>query len=436
MAASPAVDYLKEVLPRLEFKKVPEAYRVILTEKNVDFRAPYDPETFTRAVIKAVGGSEKPIRDFMAVCAETFNAFNYLGEHPRPSLKVLTQNFPNFLRTAAAVPDEVADMVGLPVEARNLMYPYWCYLGVSTSRVSFSIWASMLQSYLKYGAVIPASRSHGITAALASAIDDAGGCVRYNAEVVGLSRSGRRVKGVILSSGEHIPCSHLIANISPHRLFGSLTGKPPRGALKLANARRQGMSFFVTYLGLDASPEEMGFTDYSWFIAPHMDTGILEAKCFDRHDPDPMLAAVCLNIADPGASPPGTSILSITMGIRPEAWADVAPEEYHDEKMRCAEAVIAQFERATGIRLRGHIEEIETAAPPTFSRYTGSWDGSVYGYEPEPWDGIIPRVVSRRRDEFFTNLRFCGGNAFRAYGYGSSLMSGRQAAGTLLKELR
>jgi prolycopene isomerase len=409
---------------------------VILTGRNVDFRAPVGPEAFTSAVIEAAGGYEKPVRDFMSICEETFNAFNYLSSHPRPSLKVLTRDYRNFIRTGDAVPDEVADMVGLPREVRDLIYPYWCYLGVSTRRVSFSIWASMLHSYLKFGAVIPAARSHGITAALASAVDDAGGCVRYNAEVAGLSHSRRRVDGVVLTTGEHIPCSHLIANISPHRLFGSLTGTPPRGALKLANTRRQGMSFFITYLGLDASPEEMGFTDYSFFIAPHMDTDILEAKVFNRNDPDPMQAAVCLNIADPDASPPGTSILSITAGIRPEAWADVAPEKYHDEKMRCAEAAVSQFERATGIRLRGHIEEIETAAPPTFSRYTLSWDGSVYGYEPEPWDGIIPRVVSRKREQFFTNLRFCGGNAFRAYGYGSSLMSGRSAAESLLKGLR
>ncbi|MDF1567542.1 MAG: NAD(P)/FAD-dependent oxidoreductase [Spirochaetaceae bacterium] len=433
LGASPAVDFLKEALPDLTFCEVPEAYRVILTDEGVNFRAPYGPAEFTQAVIDATTCDEKPVRDFMEICAKTFDAFAYLGENPRPNPKVLTGRFGDFLRTGASVPDEVADSVGLPVEARNLIYPYWCYLGVGTHRVSFSIWGSLIHSYLKFGAVIPSTRSHGITAGMATAIADNGGRIRYNAEVRHVVTKGKRITGVSLADGEQIDCDYLISNISHHRLFGNLIDKPPRRSLKLLNARSRGMSLFVVYLALDAGMEEMGFTDYSYFIAPHMNTKDLEAKVFNRFDPEPMQASICLNAADPTASPPGTTILSITVGTRAEAWADVTPQNYHREKMRLAELLIDQFERATGITLRGHIEEIETAAPPTFSRYTGSWDGSVYGYEPEPWDGILPRVLSQGKERFYSNLRYAGGNAYRAYGYGSSIMSGRSAAESIME---
>ena len=435
MARSPAVDYLEAMDGNLEFLPVPEAYRLILTEKGTDFTAPFGPEAFARAVSDHLGRDESAVRDFMAVCAEAFDGFDYLSRSPRPSLKKLFRDYGNFLRTGAAVTDEVADAVGLPPEARDLLYPYWCYLGVPTSRVSFSLWASMLHSYLKYGAVIPRTRSHGIAAALAAAVRAKGGEIRFNAEVTGIETSSGEITGVKLSGGERIRCRSVISNVTPHSIFARFADRPPEKALKIANSRRQGLSFFVVYLGLDADREEIGLTDYSYFIAPHMETTDLEKKTLNRHDPDPMQAAVCLNTADPEASPPGTTILSLTTGTRPEAWADVTPRTYFREKRRFAELLIGQFEKAVGVRLRGRIEELETAAPPTFARYVGSWDGTVYGYEPEPWDGIIPRMLFEEKERIYRNIRFCGGNAFRAYGFGSAIQSGRVAAEKTMADL-
>ena len=47
-----------------------------------------------------------------------------------------------------------------------------------------------------------------------------------------------------------------------------------------------------------------------------------------------------------------------------------------------------------------HIEEIEVATPETFARYTGAHDGIVYGYEPEPWDSIVPRAISVESEDY------------------------------------
>lgn len=438
MGASAALEFLQELDIGLEFHRVPEAYRLLLSDSGTDFRAPYGLEEFESAVIASLGGQERPVREFLRACAQTFDAFGYLSDHPRPSPKTLFRDYGDFLRTGGATTDDVADAVGLSTAARNLIYPYWCYLGVPTNKVSFSIWGSMIHSYLKYGAVIPKGRSHAITTALADAISDAGGSIRYNTEVVGLRTEGRRITGVRTADGDTIGCDRVVANVIPHRIFGRFvegSSKIPRRERRLMNARRPGMSFFVAYLGLRGSPDELGFTDYSYFIAPHMDTAALIEKTHNRHDPEPMQASICLNRADPEASPPGTTILSITTGSQPEAWSDVTPWTYEREKRRFARLVIEQFERATGIALKNAVEEIETAAPPTFSRYVGSWNGTVYGYEPEPWDGIVPRALSENRERFYRNLRFCGGYAYRAYGYGSSLMSGRAAAAKTLEEM-
>jgi prolycopene isomerase len=394
-------------------------------------------EEFRKSVIRAVPGSDKPVNDFMKICEESYQAFSYLGGTSSPSPGVLFRKYGNFLRTGAAVTDEVADAVKLPQKARDLIYPYWCYLGTSTDKVSFSLWASMVYSYLNFGAYIPDKKSHSIAVAFVREIRKAGGQIRCNAEVEKLLTHNRQIDGVTLRSGETIRCNHVISNISPHHVYGNLIdpSEVPARASRMVNARTPGVSFFVVYLGLDADRESLGLTDYSYFIAPHMDTDRLAEGFGNRHNPDPMQATVCLNAADESASPPGTTILSISAATTPEAWKDVNPWNYHRAKEEFAELLIRQFEKATGTEIRSHIEEIETASPATFSRYTAAWNGTVYGYEATPWDGIIPRILADKKESYFKGLYFCGGNASRTYGFGSSMLSGKTAAGKAVSEM-
>ena len=72
-----------------------------------------------------------------------------------------------------------------------------------------------------------------------------------------------------------------------------------------------------------------------------------------------------------------------------------------------------------------HIEEFEVATPQTFARYTGARGGSIYGYEQEPWDSIMPRLMSLQDDKHVEGLEFAGGHSFRCHGYLSSFMSGQ-----------
>ena len=82
------------------------------------------------------------------------------------------------------------------------------------------------------------------------------------------------------------------------------------------------------------------------------------------------------------------------------------------------------FEKATGTSLRDHIEEIEIAAPPTFARYTRHYKGIFYGYEPESWDSIVPRLMNLGKDVYITGLEFAGGFNRRLHGYSSALGDG------------
>jgi phytoene dehydrogenase-like protein len=178
---------------------------------------------------------------------------------------------------------------------------------------------------------------------------------------------------------------------------------------------------------LDATLEELGLNEYSYYVYGNMDMDEVY-ESFKTLDAPKVQAVLCLNNALPDCSPPGTSIVSITTLYRPEVWQNVAPRDYVKVKNKVASDLIAHFEQATGAPIREHIEEFEMATPQTLARYTGSYNGIIYGYEPEPWDSLMPRLMSLKNDQHFEGLQFCGGFAFRCHGCSSSVKSGQTAA--------
>jgi phytoene dehydrogenase-like protein len=318
-----------------------------------------------------------------------------------------------------------------------MLYPYWCYIGIPMSRMSFPIWAGMLISYLKQGAYVPRLRSQELTAAMDARIRELGGQVEYNTRVEKILVENGKVVGVELSSGEKINAPCVVSNASPSLVFNRMIsprGAAPASALKFANARKIGPGGFCVYLGIDASPEELGLEDYGYFISDNMNTDEIYAACSELM-PQKMQATTCLNAANPDCSPPGTTMLCITILHQPEAWDDVAPRDYYKIKNEIAGSLIDQFDRATGAGIRGRIEEIEIATPATFARYTGAFNGGIYGYEQDPWDSVLARMIASKDEDFIEGLEFAGGFASNGHGYSPSLASGRSAALKALKKL-
>lgn len=422
----------------IDFKQVPEAYRVILTETGVDVTVPFGTDAFIDTVEKAVPGSREQVQRYMDLCSEIQGTFRYLSNNAdNLSYTELLKKHGNFIRTGSRTAAEVAKALKVPQKALDIIYPYWCYLGVPAERLSFPIWAALLNSYISAGAVIPAMRSHEISSAFIDRITENGGRVLFNTKVENITVENGKVTGITTSWGTHYSAEYVISNVSPTLVFGSMISperETPPMALRNINSRKLGFSLVVVYLGLDADMETLGLSDYSYFIAPHMNTEKLYENIFSLDSEEIMQATTCLNAANPDCSPPGTTILAITAGYRAEAWADVKPKDYFKTKNAVARRLIDQFEKATGAPISGHIEEIEIATPQTFARYTGAYEGIVYGYEPEPWDSIVPRAIAADREDYIEGLTFCGGFSIRCHGYGSSMLSGKAAAERILKK--
>jgi phytoene dehydrogenase-like protein len=417
---------------------VPDAYRFIITEDGIDTVMPLGVEEFIAAMEREAPGSREPMTRYLGLCKEVLDALIYLGETKgNPDKKVLRTKYANFLKTAAYSVQEVTDRFDIPEKALKLLYTYWLNIGPPVSRLNFTLWAGFMYKYLTMGGYIPRHRSHELMIALDSRIRELGGETEYNTRVEKILVKNGRVEGIVTGNGEEIGTRHVICNASPTLAYNSLVfpkEEVPAAALKNINARKYGVGVFVVYLGLDASPDELGLATYGYVVTPYLDTERLY-ETFYKPEAPVIQATVCLNRAVPDCSPPGTSIVTMTGLMRPEAWEKMRPEEYFAAKAAMADGMIAQFEKATKINIRDHIEEIEVAAPGTFARYTGTYNGIIYGYEPEPWDSIIPRIASIQDEKYIDGLYFAGGFSFRALGYSSALMSGQMTANLTLREM-
>ncbi|MCD6120436.1 MAG: NAD(P)/FAD-dependent oxidoreductase [Spirochaetales bacterium] len=359
----------------IEFIPIPEAYRVILPDEKVDVTVPFGIDNFIDTVSREVPGSRKTISDYINLCREINEGFKYLGENRgNISYRRFFKEHGNFIRTSARTMEETADALGLTEKIKNIIYPYWCYLGVPENRLSFSIWASMLYAYISSGAAIPKLRSHEIAAAFINKIEESGGTVQLNTEVKKILVKGNSIYGIETRDGKTIMAKSIISNASPTLIFNSLIHPAeavPAQALRNIRTRSHGLSLVVVYLGLNADRKKLGLNEYSYFIAPYMRTDELYKSLYNINSKEIMQASICLNAANPDCSPPGTTILSITAGFR-----------------------------------------------------------------PEPWESIIPRALSVEDENYINGLEFCGGFSYRAHGYGSSILSGKDAFVSSLKHLK
>ena len=144
----------------------------------------------------------------------------------------------------------------------------------------------------------------------------------------------------------------------------------------------------------------------------------------------------CLNRVIPTASPNGTCTLFLTTMLTEKAWADVDEENYKKVKNRIAKRMIELYEEKLSISVKPYIEEIVISTPATFARYLNTPHGTPYGYEVQPWDTMMARIMNGRNEQFVENLHFIGAHGDRADGYSSAYSNGNSTAGKILREVK
>ena len=428
---------------KINWTDIPEAYRLITRTRDgsvIDVTMPFGVNEFIDTMEQYVPGSKQPMIKLFNLAEEIECACDYLSKLENEvsfrEIRRIMKKYGNFVRTAPYSVNEVLNALDVPSKAQSILNAYWMNFGVDCDRLSFTHYISTLYNILKYGSVVPTMRSHSLSMALASELEDCGGEIRYNSHVSRITFKNGHASGVILKNGDRIECRHIICTCSPTTAYAKMMKEAdvPESAIKRTNARSFGARGACVYIGLNRSVKELGIKNYLTLISNTSDT-VEQYEYMKKIETNNIMSAVCLNIANPDCSPNGTTILCFNTFYTDNCWADVPPENYFEEKDMLAARLIARFEEATGINIHNYIEEIEVATPVTFARYTNSPQGAIYGYFADDWDSIIPRFMTEASDCDTKGLRFCGGWGTQLSGVKNVIASGRNTAFATLNDI-
>lgn len=427
------------VTDKIEWTPIPDAYRLICKSEGLDALMPFGKQAYINAMEKQVPGSRKATEAFFELAEQTRAAQAYTSsKNGVVDSSYMVKNHGNYVRTGSYSVNEVLDSIKMPDKAKRILNAYWCYLGAHCDDLSFSHYASMVVRYITRGAMMPKGRSHEISLALCERIRELGGEIWFNTEAEKiLTGVDGGVEGVTLKGGRQIKTRHVIANCSPHVVYGRMMDKVPERAVRAANARKFAGRGFCMFLGLNKSADELGIENHNYFLYDTTDS-VRQYELMKSIDTNRVQATVCLNRAYPQCSPAGTAMMYFTTLYMSDVWGEVTARDYAKTKEKVANIMIDRFESDTGSRIRESIEEIAVATPVTYARYCGHPEGGIYGYESQYWDGLNPRLQMMEHDHITRGLRFAGGYSMRLSGYSSAYFSGditgRQTVGDIKKE--
>ena len=428
---------------KLKWFEVKDCFRIISQYSDgspMDVTMPAGVDNFISKMEEYVPGSREKMEKLFALFQEVLDGIAYItASKGNPDSKVLQTEYPDMLRCGAYSTKKVFDALKLPKKCQDILSTYWSYLGVDMEHLAFIHYAAMVHKYVQRSAYIPEHTSHEMSTAMIERFRELGGDVWFNCRAEKFLFNGDRLCGVSTNLGD-IECDYVLANINPDIIYGTMVPKEliPEREKKLSNARGRilGGRMYTAYFCCDATPEELGITDYSYFLPSTANSVVEYQRIQGGMKTNDYSIFLCYNIAQPNFSPPGTCVCSFTTFGAPDEWGELKQADYFRFKNEGAKKMLKSLKDKTGIDLSGHIEEMEVASPWTFARFLGVPEGSVYGYEARDWDGMMVRMQMIGDDYPIKGLRPIGAAGPRSDGYSATIVCGQLMAGYALKDLK
>lgn len=421
----------------IDWLRVPEAYRVVLPNSDIDVTLPAGFEEMADAIDKRVPGQKAEVLRFMELCNTVYESVNVLSVTPMSKVQMLMKH-EQFVKTAGYSAMEVLKTFDFKPETIELLSPYWIYVGNPLTTLPFTVYAVLMADYFGGGSYICRGNSHEMSLKMARRAEEFGVQIEYRQRVEKILVSDGQVTGVRTARGDEIHSDYVISGAYPNKVYSAMIepgSEVPEGAVKLVNGRKLGVTSFSVMMILEGTPEELNIDSYSIFSGPTMDTEKIWAQ-YHELEPYEYITSICVNLTNPDAVPEGYTELSITALPLAEPWLNVKPEDYNETKRRVAKGMIEAYGKLIGTDLFEHIVEIEIASPMTIAHYTGAWNGGIYGYRHCQQDNIVARLTMQEEENFIHGLEFAGAHAISGNGMGPAITNGRKAAKNVLDDMQ
>lgn len=367
-----------------------------------------------------------------AFAAKSANSTGEPGALKKGVMKlVFPKLYPTLAQYALKSTQEVLDEYFTDPKLQLALSAYWCFMGVPPARFPFAILAKCTNFYIETKPYYLRGTSMMMNQAIAEAIRRMGGVVRLNCGVARILLEDGKAVGVVDEHGEEYRAKKIISNISPIATYGALLRpeEVPESARSYLKPYTVGISALTCFIGLDCTPEEIGFTTSFTLNYESLDANKDFADAYQllpEHDP---LVATCYTVDDPRVSPPGTSIITAGTLKYSTEWEKLSPEQYYESKYEAGRRIVARLEKMYP-GFTDHIEEMEIATPLTHMRYLNHPGGAIYGYEQD----LMQSVFFFPTESKIPNLEFASGWV-NACGFGPNYQFADAVASRVSKEV-
>jgi prolycopene isomerase len=416
----------------LKFKLIPEYYRSVFYD-GYDTVIPYGVEEYFNKLLELFPNEKKGINNFREICEAVYSGIQYIGSRRgNVSQKEIIKDHPWIARVVGLTLQDIFDKCFDNKRLISVISQPWGFLGLPPSRCSAYAFLGMTMSYLDKGGAFPEGRSHALTSGIVKCFEKMGGTVKLNALVNRILLKNGKIYGVELIDGKRFHSKAVISNVNPICTIMQLlpSGSIPEVYKKKIYAPEIGPSGFSVYIGLNASPQELGLKEHETFINKDDDLDAAYESFRKIEDPRYIVAA-CYNNIDPKISPHGTSQLVLTTLQMGDEWQNIAPDQYHNIKDNYADKMIQMVENTILPDIREYIEVAEVASPLTYYRYSKNYNGAIYGYNQDVYNSPMMRLKSKTP---IKGLYLAGAWTNFGGGFSTSILGGRVAAGLYLSD--
>ena len=414
----------------VDFLPIDDFHRSVFP--GLDITVPTGREAYTETICGVFAGDEAGIRRFLGrvfAVSDAFLEYEKVVTIDRPlgvgTALGLPFRWPVLARYAPCTWAQVLERDVTDPQARAVLSQIWAYLGLPPSRLSFLYMSMALRGFIDLGAWYVAGRSQALASAFATRFEQLGGDLRLGCGVRRITTEGGRVTGVVTEHDEAIETGIVISNADPVTTCRDLIGveQVPASWFRSKRSSRAGCGSLCVYLGLAASPEELGLADHEVFFNASYDMDAQFQRMHELDVPQETVMA-CYNHVYPDVSPAGTTVVSLSSLMYGEPWLDLAPDEYVATKNKLAAGLLDQVEQ-TFPGLRANAEVVEVATPVTNMRFTRQLGGAIYGFEQPPGDAVLFRQPPKGP---LPGLYFAGASSWPGGGFEPAMVSGRVAA--------
>ncbi|WP_019902060.1 phytoene desaturase family protein [Salinispora arenicola] len=381
-----------DVTRRLEWLEDRDLCRTFVLGE-VDVRLPHDWTGLADVLDGLSPGNRPQIVRFLEIVRETglWQLTARVNLHRIPEQLEWLKTLPDVRRYALRTFREVLDEFFTDERLKLVLSSYWSYNGQLPHRIAFVDMARLLTLYVETRPYQVVGGGQALSSALVESFEEAGGELRLNTNVVQILTHGGSAVGVRLENGDTVGAKLVVSNAPSTTTYTRLLDDPgvvPAYVLQGLRARRPGASASCLFLGVDASPKELGFTAATTFLSASLDEQSVLRGAYSLTEPCPFLIVTCYDVQPTGFAPKGCTQVVLSAIQYAEPWESLAPEDYAAAKASYAESQLDLAETLVP-GLRDAIEEAELATPLTFKRYTNQPGGAIYGFDQDITDSWL-----------------------------------------------